>query len=283
MAEQFIVKFDWNIEMLNKIAEEARSIDIADITQVEGKKKELVTLRGKIQAQGQGYRAQAVACNKRVQAEENEYVGIIEPIELEYKEILKKDEALKIIEARKELLPMKKKQLQSLTKMVITDDETILAMDDTQWVAFFNAQFQINEERIQYEEMALRKEKERKEREDEIRAEMEIKAEKEKADLILKAESDKVKAVEDEKKRSEEIDRQKEIGRLALIKKAKDEADELIKSELLAKEEMESDKVYQKFLADNNYCPITDILDNKYGEITLYREVAILKLKCDKN
>ena len=288
-----IAKFDYNTTILNKVAEDARAIDITDMAQVEEKKKELVTLRGKIETQGRGFREQAIANNKIIQKEENYYVAIIEPIEIEYKEILKKEEARKLIEIRKELLPMKKKQLQFLIKIELTDDDTLLAMDDDQWIAYYNSQFKLNEERIQHDEIMARREKERKEREVQIRAEMDEKA-KIDAELALKrAEKDKINAVLAEKVKAEQLVRDKinavqaeKLKAEQLVRKQKEMADKAKQDELQAfkdktdkevadKARLDANKKYQEFLSSNNYNEGTDIVQNSGGKIKIYRLVAV--------
>jgi len=275
--EMFVVKFDYNKGILDKIATDARSIDLSNIEEVSTKVKELVKIRRAIEAQGKSFRDEANACNKRVLDEEKEYKLIIEPIELEYKDLLEKEEQKKVIEARKELLPMKKKQLQSLTKIVMTDDETILAMNDEQWVAYYSSQFQINEERIQYEEMRIRQEKERIEREAEIRAEMEVKAQQDKILAEIQAQEAQKRAVEAEKVKAEELlNQEKERADKAKndeIQAIKDLADK----EIAEKAKLESNKKYQDFLSNNNYNESTDIIEKNESEVKVYRLVATYK------
>jgi len=275
--EMFVVKFDYNKGILDKIATDARSIDLSNIEEVSTKVKELVKIRRAIEAQGKSFRDEANAYNKRVLDEEKEYKLIIEPIELEYKDLLEKEEQKKVIEARKELLPMKKKQLQSLTKIVMTDDETILAMNDEQWVAYYSSQFQINEERIQYQEMRIRQEKERIEREAEIRAEMEVKAQQDKILAEIQAQEDQKRAVEAEKAKAEELlNQEKERADKAKndeIQAIKDLADK----EIAEKAKLESNKKYQDFLSNNNYNESTDIIEKNESEVKVYRLVATYK------
>jgi len=275
MSEQIIVKFDYNTALLNKVVKDARAINTADMAQVEQTKKELVTLRGKIQAQGKGFREQAIAYNKEVLKQENEFVGLIEPIEIEYKEILKKDNEKKVIEARKELLPMKKRQLQALTKIVMTDDESILEMNDEQWVAYYNAQFQINEERTQYEEMRIRQEKERVEREAEIREEMETKAKLDAEQALKQAQEDQINAVQAEKDKAED-QANKEKERHQAQKQAEDNAEKArLKKEVEEKAKMESNKRYQAWLEENNYNEKDGmILQETADNILLYKLVS---------
>ena len=274
MSEQIIVKFDYNTALLNKVVKDARAINTADMAQVEQTKKELVTLRGKIQAQGKGFREQAIAYNKEVLKQENEFVGLIEPIEIEYKEILKKDNEKKVIEARKELLPMKKRQLQALTKIVMTDDESILEMNDEQWVAYYNAQFQINEERTQYEEMRIRQEKERVEREAEIREEMETKAKLDAEQALKQAQEDQINAVQAEKDKAED-QANKEKERHQAQKQAEDDAEKArLKKEVEEKAKMEADKKYQDWLIENKYSEETMMLKETEDSILLYKLVT---------
>lgn len=239
---QFVVKFDYNTKILNDIVDEAKSIDVTNIEEVAETVKKLVKIRREIQSQGKGFREEAIAYNNSVLTEEKEYVKIIETVELEYKELLKKDEERKIIEVRKELLPMKRKQLESLNHRPARTDEFLLEMDDTAWVNFYNQEFELNE----FEEKEIANAKQRKldqeKREEEIKREAADKAAKDAEQAAIRAEEDKQRAVQ---KIKEEI-AAKELKDLADAK-AKEKAKEL------EKEKLEADKKYQQWLDENNY------------------------------
>jgi len=271
----FVVKFNYNTAILDFIASDARAIDVSNFEEVSVKVKELVKIRRAIQAQGKSFRDESNAFNRRISEEEDMYVKMIQPIEIEYKEVLAKEEARKLVEIRKELLPMKKKQLQFLIKIELTDDDTLLAMDDDQWIAYYNSQFKLNEERIQHDEIMARREKERKEREVQIRAEMDEKAKLD-AELALKqAEKDQINAVQAEKLKAEQLVRkQKEMADKAKqdeLQAFKDKADK----EVADKARLDANKKYQEFLSSNNYNEGTDIIQNTGGKIKVYRLVAV--------
>jgi len=268
----FVVKFNYNTAILDFIASDARAIDVSNFEEVSVKVKELVKIRRAIQAQGKSFRDESNAFNRRISEEEDMYVKMIQPIEIEYKEVLAKEEARKLVEIRKELLPMKKKQLQFLIKIELTDDDTLLAMDDNHWIAYYNSQFKLNEERIQHDEIMARREKERKEREVQIRAEMDEKARLD-AELALKqAEKDQINAVQAEKLKAEQLVRkQKEMAKQDELQAFKDKADK----EVADKSKLDANKKYQEFLSSNNYNEGTDIIQNTGGKIKIYRLVAV--------
>ncbi len=204
-----IVEFDYNKEALEKVKEEFSNIDKTNIEEVSNAVKTLVKMRGLIQKKGKTYRDDANAFNKSVIAKENEYVGIIEPLELEFKEIIEADKQAKIIEARKALLQNKKDQLSLLTAISKISDEDILAMDDEQWVNFFSGKFEENKSHLEKEKGAearrIEDEKIRKEneslREEKRIAEMKALEAKEALDKIEKEKADKIKAEADEAER----------------------------------------------------------------------------------
>lgn len=241
--ENAVIKFEYNIEQLNKLADEAKSIDITNLDEVQETTKKLVKIRGLIQKQGKTYRDDANAFNKRVLSEEKKYLEIIEPIETEYKQLIEEDKQKRIIEARKELLPTKKSQL-SLLKITQPTDEEILSLDEDGWVTFYNTKFQEHEQTTLREEEEKRREQEQKEREERLVKEAQEKAEREKQEEIAK------------------IQKEKEFEEL----RAKE-----------AQEKLEADQKYQDFLKENNYNEETDRIVEKDGSVRIYRFVAEFK------
>jgi len=235
--EQFIVKFDVNKAILTKLADEARAIDTKDIEQVETAIKNLVKVRGQIERQGKGFRDESNAYNKRVLADEKDYIKMIEPIEIEYKALVEQEKQKRILEARKELLPMKLQQLEMLEHRHEVLSDTILEMSDETWVAYYQTEMQYNNEKKATIALQAQQKVEQEQREFQIRKDMELKAE------------------QDE------------------IKKAKELADK----EFAEKNKLDADKKYQDFLSSNNYTETTDILQNNGGEVSVYRLVATYK------
>lgn len=203
-------------------------------------------------------------------SKEKEYVEIIEPSELELKELLEVEKQKQILEARKELLPMKLQQLSVLKIKMPTEDE-IISLDDTQWTEFYKLKFQEHNDTLAEEERKAKEEVERIEREAKIKADAEARAEIEKEELIKKAEEDKIKAVEQVKKDAElqALREKQEIEDKAKREQLEKEAKEKADKEAQAK--MEAGKKYQKFLKDNEYDETTDILKNENGQVKLYR------------
>jgi hypothetical protein len=260
--ENAVIKFEYNIEQLNKVADEAKSIDVSNIDQVQEMTKKLVKVRGIIQKEGKAYRDASNAFNKRVLSEEKKYLEIIEPIEIEYKNLIEEDKKKKIIEARKELLPTKKSQL-SLLKIVQPSDEEILSLDEEGWVTFYNAKFQEHERNIKQEEDDKQREREQKEREERLVKEAQERAEKEKEEALARAEKEKQDAIE-------KMQKEKELEELR-VKEAQAEKERKEKEE---KEKLEADKKYQDFLKENNFNEETDRIVEKDGVVRLYRIVA---------
>lgn len=245
----FVVKFDYNSAVLNKLVDELSVVDESNIEEVDEARKKLVKIRTSITKQGKSFRDEANAYNKKVLAEEKEYLGIIAPLEEKFKKIVDDEKQKQIIEARKELLPMKRKQLDSLPHGLKATDEEILAMDDEQWVKFFQDSMDVNQKELDRIEQEKKDAKERKAREKQIAEEA---AEKAKKEAEEKAEADK-KAEEDRKERQ-----------------AQEEADKQAK--------LEADKKYQQFLKDNNFDESTDIIKRTDSEVKIYRLVDTLEV-----
>lgn len=281
---QFVIEFDYNLEALVKVKEELSLIDKTDISEIEEAVKKIVKIRRKIQEKGKQYRDEANAFNKKVLDKEKEYVGIIEPLEVEYKELLEKEKERQVIEARKELLPNKKRQL-SVLKVLMPSDEEILLMDEQQWIYFYDEKFAEHEYALEQEAKQAQQEKEMKERaeqqakeqaqrEEQIKKEAEERAEREKIEALKKAEEDKIRAVE-EVKREAELKALREKQQVEeKVRKEKEEEEAKTKAEQNAKLKMEADKKYQSFLKENNYNQETDIIQNSGNSVVIYRRVA---------
>lgn len=275
LKQTTVIEFDYNIETLEKFKAEYSTLDRKDIDKVQGAVKELVKMRGAIQKKGKTYRDDANAFNKMVLSKEKEYVGIIEPLELELKDVLAKEEERKVIEARKDLLPMKKQQL-SVLRITQPTDEEILAMNEEEWVAFYNLKFSEHTGVIEREKIAEEEQKLRAEREAQIKKEAEERAEKQREELIKKAEEDKIKAVEEAKKEAEQKALKEKQAREDEERERKEAEDKAKQEEIERSKKLEADQKYQNFLKENNYNSETDIIVNKDG-IKIYRLVALYK------
>lgn len=252
--DKMVVEFDYTKEAITKIVEEVSSIDKSDFEQVKEGLKTLVKVRTTITKQGKSFRDSANAFNKSVLAKEKEYLALTVDVEESLKKILDDEKQRQVIEARKELLPMKKEQLAMLTHLKSAmykdiTDEQILDMDDTAWVTFYQGAMQENSNEIEAEKQREIDEANREKREAEI-------AEQARLDGIA------------EQKRKEKEKAEKE-------KLAKEKAEREAKEE---QEKLEANKRYQNFLDKNGYDPKTDIIQNDGKEVRLYRIVNTLKL-----
>jgi hypothetical protein len=203
----------------------------------------------------------------------NEYLAITEPIEKKFKDILDAEEARKVMEARKELLPSKKQALSTLDISQVTDD-FILFLDDEQWVAFFQEKVTENQNNIARKEADKKREQERAERDTQIKKEAEERAEKEKAEIVKRAEKEKADAlIKAEKDKADAIAKIERDAKEKADKEKRDKelADRKAKE---AQEKLEADKKYKKFLADNNFDSETDLINRVGSEIKIYRLVA---------
>ena len=243
--EKIIVEFDYNKAQLEEIKSEVSKVDKTSKEEVEEGIKVLVKARGIIQKQGKGYRDYHTAFNKAVLVDEKEYVGIIEPLELELKEIIVQMEHEEIMEVRKELLQMKLDQLDLLEKVENPSDEFILSLDDSAWVEYFSEKVNENTTLLAKEEEDKIAEENREEREKEI-------AEQARLDGIAEAEK-KAKDAE--------------------VKKANDDLFAKKQAEAAAKAK-ESDEKYQEFLESIDFNPETDRAVEKDGVTRVYRLVA---------
>lgn len=246
---KILVEFDFNKEQLELIKQEALAVEKTNIPQVEETIKKLVKVRRAIQAKGKEYRDDANAFNKSVLSKEKEYVEIIEPVELDFKKIVEDDKQNKIIAARRELLPNRKKHL-SLLKVAMPTDEEILQLDDAGWVVFYDSKVNEHEKAVEHEKRKEQDEKDREEREKKIAQEA----------------ADKAMREAEEKARKDK----EEAERLERERIAKEEEE---------KAKLEAGKKYKAFLAENSFDEKTDILKRDGDSIKIYRFVAQFNIK----
>jgi len=289
MSDQFVIKFDYNIELINKLVAEVKALDVSNIDSVREYHKQLVKVRTTIKKQEAEMVEGANKFRKDVFAKREEYLSITEPVEESLKQVIEADEKRKIIEARSTLLPMKKQQLAMLEVTPVSDSE-ILEMDEEQWVAYYNECSRVHFERLEAKKRAEAEAKERAEREERIKKEAEERAEKErelalkkaeedKANALKKAEADKIKAVEDAKREMEQKALKEKADAEDKARKEKEKAEAEAKAKKLAEEKLEADKKYQDFLKANSFDATTDIIQRNGSETIIYRKVAVFNSK----
>jgi len=273
MTNDTLIEFDYNKEALEKIRVEAESVDKTDKDAVNETVKGLVKIRGIIQKKGKSYRDDANAFNKKVLEKEKEYVSILQPLEEELKQVLADIKQAEIIEARREMLPMKRKQLELLKTIEQPTDEFILSLDSEAWVEFYNSQMDLDTKNVERIEREKEEEKERKRKEKEFKAKEKERAEKRAQEQAQKEIEETKRKAQEEIERAKREAEEKERQRLQKIedeKKAKEDEERRVAEE---KAKKEADEKYQKFLSDNDYNEETDVII----EDTIYRKVATFK------
>ena len=256
--EKFIVKFDYNIENITKAIAEVDDIDLSNFEDVKEKHKLFVKIRTTIKGQEKEMVDEANKYRKEVFGKRDEYLELSVPVEEKLKDILVAEELRQIVEARKELLPEKRKKLDNL-KIEQPLDQFILELDEQGWVDYYAQALSDHQVVLEEEATELKNQEVRKEREEQIAKEAEERAredEKRKAD-------EKIRQLEIEKEQA----KQKEIAEQARIK----EAEETKKKD---EEALAKTKEYNKFLSENSHNEETDILQNEGSEVRLYRLVA---------
>jgi len=254
-----VVVFDYNKEQLEALKNQFSIVDKENKDELDNAVKVLVKARGIIQKQGKSYRDNANAYNKAVLAKEKEYVEIIEPLEIELKEKLAEIKNNEIIEARKELLPMKREQLDLLATIEQPSDEFILSLDDTAWVEYYASQMKLDKDNKEDEAQKVKDAEEREARESQIAKDAEEKAKRDFEEAQAKKEAQEKQEAENK-------------ARLEAEQKAQQEAKE--KAE---KEKLLADEKYQAWLSENNYNEATDRTVEKDGVVRLYRLVSEFK------
>lgn len=231
-----IQKFNPTVAELTALAEEAKSVDVSDLTAVKEMRLKLRTARTTITKTGKEFRTEALAFQKAVIAKEKELLELVTPEEDRLKQI--EDDAAKAIELeeRQKKMPWRKEQI-----MLIGDgldnptDEELLEMDDEQFASYLNdrkvAKFDADEAEKREKEEAERIEKEKAEAVEKARIEEQEKAEK---------------RVQEEKERAEREAKEKE-------EREKREAEEAERKEKEEQEKAEKNKKYKDWLKKNGY------------------------------
>lgn len=255
--------------------------DEAGYATVKTAKKTLAGYRISITKFGQEQRREAIQWQKEVLRQEKELLGIIEPIETNFKEALNKVDQAKKKQERKILLPARKKMLEEIK--LPTSDNEILGMDEQQFSDFYTEAKATYDENERQKEIAKRLkarhkaelEKAKKRAEQIARKEEKERAKREKAEMeqerkeeLARAKREKAEAIAELKQQQKEEEarkKQAELDRIEIEKKRK--------------AELESDKRFKEFLAKNNYDDKKDLLQRDESEIRLYRFINTFKIK----
>jgi chromosome segregation ATPase len=270
-----------NITHLQTLATKAQALVDVDITdnmvmkEVATVRKELVSERRKIQADGKSARDEHTKINKAIKQVEDFLVGILGEDEERLKEYERQRKEMDIKEERQKTLPQRKQLLAGIGDDVeITDDE-ILLMDDATFLNYVTDRQSAKVEADRFEEEARQAEEARKEAEAQR-----IKDAEEKARLDAE---ERVRREAEEKHQAEMKAKQDEIDRINKEKadeedriKAEKEAEEArLKDEADAKAKMEAEADYQKWLKDHDYDPATDKIEDTGIDVVMYRKVAV--------
>lgn len=262
MNENTIIKFDYTKEALETMKDQLASIDVTKKEELENAVKILVKARGIIQKQGKSFRDEANAYNKSVLEKEKEYVQIIEPLELDYKQKIISIEKEELQQQRLLVLPQRKSLLELLKTITQPGDEILLNLDDASFMAYLMERQTEDKNNLEREEARLKREKE-------IADNAKIEAEKRAQIEIEKIKKDAENKILEEQQRVER-------ERLAELKR-KEEVEIRKKEE---QEKLEKNKKYLNFLKENGYTVETKVdfhiveLDNEY---ILYKKVAKFK------
>ncbi|MBP9771447.1 MAG: hypothetical protein KBD16_00770 [Candidatus Pacebacteria bacterium] len=299
-----IIKFDPSIEHLNKIVEATSKItadDLSDDTQlylVKETRLNLRTARTTIEKQGKSMREEAVKYQKDVIAREKELIAIIEPEEKRLKALEDEAALIKVREARKELLPMRRSMLVGLMNVEPTD-EYLLEMSNDEFISFLNDMTAAKNERdrleIEQEKAKLadaaRLEQVRKDAEvaERSRIEANQKAEEQRrieveAQRKIDAEAAAKKIVDDAKAEAERIEKEARDNEAARV--AREEAQKR-EDEVRAQQQRDKEAAQaanEKYLAwakEQGWTPElaaefkTEHID---GSIVLWKKVGVYKL-----
>ena len=279
---------EMDITELYTLAQKAKALVDIDITddakmkEVASVRKELVSARRKIQADGLSARDYYTKTAKGIKQVEDVLIGIISEDEDRLKEFERQRKEKDIKEERLKSLPQRQLLLTSIGDGVEVSDDEILLMDDATFLNYVTNRQVAKAEAEAFAEEARQAEQARQEAEKQriaeaeerarLEAENKAKAEAEARQREADAEIARLKAEAEAK----EIARQKEIADAAYRKKQEEEqVAAQIKAEAVAKEKMEAEAKYQQWLCDNNYNPETDIIQDMGIDVVMYRKVAV--------
>jgi hypothetical protein len=274
-----------HLQALASKAQALVNIDITDDTvmkEVASVRKELVSERRKIQADGKSARDEHTKVNKAIKSVEDFLVGILEADEERLKEYERQRKEMDIKEERQATLPQRKQLLATIGDSVEISDDEILLMDDATFLNYFTERQLCKAEAEAFEEEARQAEANRKAAEEQRIKDAEEKAKAE-AEARLKAEAEaEANRIEQErqaeiKAKQDEIDRiKREQAEAEARAKAELEAEQArLQAEAEAKARLEAETKYQNWLTENNFDPATDIVQDTGLDIVMYRKVAV--------
>jgi len=248
-----LIEWDYTAEQITTLVDEAKKVDLLDLEAVKEAYKVMVKIRTTLSEQGLVFRREINKIPTAISLKENSYLALSIDTELYLKQILDEDKAAKMLIVRKELLPMKRDQLSLLEHIREVLDEEVLAMDDKQWVAFYQDMMSTNSRVIQ--------------------------SNKDAADAEANAETNRLAAIAEGKK-------QGVADALAKVsadkKKAADAEAKEEESKLAAQAELEENTKYKAFLDKHSFNPKTDKIFNVEGELSIYRFVGKAKINIKK-
>lgn len=277
-----------DITHLHALAAKAKALVDVDITdeavmkEVATIRKELVTERRKIQADGKLARDEHTRINKAIKQVEDFLVGILGEDEERLKEYERQKKEMDIREERLATLPQRQLLLKGIGDGVEVSDDEILSMDDATFLNYVTERQSVKVQLEEYKEIARKEEAARKEAEAQrikdaedrarIEAEARVKAE---ADAKVKEANDKAQAELDAKEA--EINKMKqEQADKAQAEADAEEARVKADAEAIAnKANMEAQQKYQDWLSSNSYNPETDVIQDTGLDVVLYRKVAV--------
>ena len=273
--------------------------DQAGYKMVDEARKDLAKKRVYISKTAKDLRSEAIAFQKSVIELEKELVGIIEPLELEFKNQTAAIDQEKLRLKRIALLPERQEKLKAIGVQVL--DRDLLDMTDEDFTVFYNQEhtkvLEAKAKAIAEEEARIQREKELEAEREKARQEQIIKDEEEakrkeaahKAELEatrLRIEKEKEESLEKaEKEKQALIDahaREKEEARLKAERDQKEaEQKELeLKAAAQAEEErVNKMKAYQAFLSKNNYTEDGGFKIEKTADsVLLYKLIDTFKI-----
>lgn len=249
-----IQKFNPTVAELTTLAEEAKAVDISDLTAVKEMRLKLRTARTTITKTGKEFRAEALAFQKAVIAKEKELLELVTPEEDRLKAV--EDEAARAaeLEERKKVIPWRKEQLITIGdgKDNPTEEE-LLDMDDATFTSYLNERKAAHLDAVEAEKRE---------------AELAEQREKEKEEAAEKARQEERERLEREQKEKEER-----------------EAKEKAEAERQAKEEeakAKKNKAYKEWLDKHGYTTKTkdDYKVERDGNtFTLYKKIDTITIE----
>lgn len=262
---------------ITAIAESCKGLKINGIEDEEGYKKVFDALQVLKKARvnltkfAKSLRDEYTAKNREIKVIEEDYLGIITPIEDELKAQREAVDEEKKRQERLILLPSRKIALAEIEKEMT--DEELLSLDEKSFASMLQTS------KIEHLE---RKERERKE--EETRKEREAQIEKEKAEAVAnatriaeeKAEKEKQEAIDKLKRDQEEAERKRIAEEERKIREAKLLEEQKIEEQAKA----EKNKKYQDWLITVKYSPVDGDKIERVGDTFIaYKKVGEIIIK----